>query len=244
MAIVEIKNLKSGYIVNKEYVPVFNDFNLEIEENKITAILGPNGCGKTTLLKIIAGLHFYEEGDVILDNKSVEKIPIQKRDLSYIAQDIALFPHWSVFENIAYPLRSHKVKAAEIFKKVEDIAKEFEIEHLLSRNPSELSLGQQQKVILARAIIRDAKLYLFDEPFSNIDEENKQVLLGFLKKEKEKRNLSIIFVTHKLQDIFAIADNLVVMNKGQNLQSGKLDEVLKHPNSFETLEILKEYHEE
>ncbi|MBR1582122.1 MAG: ATP-binding cassette domain-containing protein, partial [Bacilli bacterium] len=185
MAIVEIKNLKSGYIVNKEYVPVFNDFNLEIEENKITAILGPNGCGKTTLLKIIAGLHFYEEGDVILDNKSVEKIPIQKRDLSYIAQDIALFPHWSVFENIAYPLRSHKVKAAEIFKKVEDIAKEFEIEHLLSRNPSELSLGQQQKVILARAIIRDAKLYLFDEPFSNIDEENKQVLLGFLKKEKE-----------------------------------------------------------
>lgn len=215
MKYLEINNLTSSYQNGKEIVCALDNLSLSLEKGVITGLVGPNGCGKSTLLKIIAGLQYYQEGDLFLNGQSLEKVPVHKRNVSYLPQNIVLFPHWTAFENIAFPLKNKKVPLYQIIEKVEMIAKRFGIFDYLSRLPSQLSIGQQQKVLLAKCLVMDADIYLLDEPFSNIDEECRADLISYILNEQQTRNLTVLIVSHVLNEVLALSNNVLFMNEGK-----------------------------
>ncbi len=215
MKYLEINNLTSSYQNGKEIVCALDNLSLCIEKGTITGLVGPNGCGKSTLLKVIAGLQYYQEGELFLNGQSLEKIPVHKRNISYLSQSVVLFPHWTAFENIACPLKARKMPLYQISEKVEEIAKRFGIYDFLSRVPSQLSIGQQQKVLLAKCLVMDADLYLLDEPFSNIDEECKTDLISYILSEHNSRGLTILVVSHVLSEISSLSNTVLFMNEGK-----------------------------
>ena len=215
MKYLEINNLTSSYQNGKEIVCALDNLSLSLEKGTITGLIGPNGCGKTTLLKIITGLQYYQEGELYLNGRSLETVPVRKRNVSYLPQSIVLFPHWTAFENIAYPLKVRKIPLSQIIEKVEAIAKRFGIFDFLSRLPSQLSIGQQQKVLLAKCLVMDADIYLLDEPFSNIDEECRADLISYILHEQQTRNLTILVVSHVLNEVLALSNNVLFMNEGK-----------------------------
>ena len=215
MKYLEINNLTSSYQNEKEIVCVLDNLSLFLEKGRITGLCGPNGCGKSTLLKVIAGLQYYQEGELYLNGQSLETVAVHKRKVSYLPQNIVLFPHWTAFENIAYPLKAKKIPLYQIIEKVELIAKRFGIFDFLSRLPSQLSIGQQQKVLLAKCLVMDADIYLLDEPFSNIDEECKTDLMSYILNEQKTRNLTILIVSHVLSEVSALSNNVLFMNNGK-----------------------------
>lgn len=226
---VTIKNVDKHY----DDFHVLKNINLEIKENEFFSILGPSGCGKTTLLRIIAGLEDVDSGDVLLDGKSILQLPPNKRPVNTIFQNYALFPHLTVYENIAFPLKLKKLSEEEIREKVEWLLSLVRLEEHAKKKPSQLSGGQKQRVSLARALANEPKVLLLDEPVSALDAKLRQELLIELDNLHDKVGITFIYVTHDQSEAISVSDHVAVMNNGVIVQYGTPYEIYESPaNSF------------
>ena len=214
---------------------VLHDFNLDLDKNSLSCLLGSSGCGKTTILRLIAGLEVPQKGQIFIENKKVSEnakllVPPHHRDISYIFQDLALWPHFTVYKNIAFALQEHKEK--NIREKVYEMLDFFNLSEFATKYPHQLSGGQKQLVAIARALVLSPKILLMDEPLSNLDVKLKRKMLEHIKLLKKKFQLSIIYVTHDHQEAFALADYIVVLNEGKIEQKGTVEEIKKSKNDF------------
>lgn len=194
---------------------VVDELSLTIDDGEFVVLLGPSGCGKSTTLRMLAGLEEVTSGDILLGNERVNDVPPQRRDLAMVFQNYALYPHLSVAENIAYPLRIRKLSRQQITIKVERVAGLLEIAHLLARRPRELSGGERQRVALARAIVREPRAYLMDEPLSNLDARLRVQMRGELKRLQHELGTTTIYVTHDQAEAMTLAHRVAVMHRGK-----------------------------
>ncbi|MEM0379964.1 MAG: ABC transporter ATP-binding protein [Desulfurococcaceae archaeon] len=231
MARVELRNVvkKFGKIIAVDHV------NLDIRSGEFFTLLGPSGCGKTTILRLIAGLEIPDEGEILIDNRVVNDLHPRDRDVAMVFQNYALYPHMTVYENIAFPLivrkKQLKLSKEDIHKRVVEIARFLGIEELLDRYPSQLSGGQQQRVALARALVRKPKVWLLDEPLSNLDAKLRIFMRSELKKIQKQLGITTIYVTHDQVEAMSMADRIAVLNKGRVLQIGVPDELYSKPHN-------------
>ncbi|MCE1252299.1 MAG: sn-glycerol-3-phosphate ABC transporter ATP-binding protein UgpC [Anaerolineae bacterium] len=191
-----------------------NNLNLEIEDKEFLVLVGPSGCGKTTALRCLAGLEEVTSGDVLIGDQVVNDVAPKDRDIAMVFQSYALYPHMTVFENMAFGLRLRKVAKTEIKRRVEEAAQTLGIEHLLKRRPRELSGGQRQRVALGRAIVREPKVFLFDEPLSNLDAKLRVQTRAEISKLHQRLQTTFIYVTHDQTEAMTMATRIAVMNKG------------------------------
>ncbi len=217
MAEVVLKNIYKEYV---EGVPVVQEFNLEIQDKEFVVFLGPSGCGKTTTLKMIAGLEDITRGEIYIDGKLVNDAAPKDRDIAMVFQSYALYPHLTVFENMAFSLRARKFPQDEIKKRVERTAELLRIQELLDRRPRFLSGGQRQRVALGRAIVRKPKVFLMDEPLSNLDAKLRVHMRFELNKIHRELEATIIYVTHDQIEALTLGDRLVLMKDGIVQQIG------------------------
>jgi multiple sugar transport system ATP-binding protein len=208
---------------------VVDDLSMEINEGEFVVLLGPSGCGKTTTLRMIAGLEQATSGDILIDDSRVNDLPPQKRDVAMVFQSYALYPHMTVAENIAYPLRVRKIPGAEIQNQVKQTALMLEIEPLLARRPRELSGGERQRVALARAIVRHPKAFLMDEPLSNLDAKLRLQMRGELKRLQQELATTTVYVTHDQAEAMTLGHRVAVMNKGKLQQFDTPLEIYHRP---------------
>ncbi|MGB9182061.1 MAG: ABC transporter ATP-binding protein [Pyrinomonadaceae bacterium] len=194
---------------------VVDDLTLSTEDGEFVVLLGPSGCGKTTTLRMLAGLEDATAGDILIGAERVNDIPTQRRDIAMVFQSYALYPHMTVAENIAYPLRVRKVARVEISKRVRRVAAMLEIEKLLERRPRDLSGGERQRVALARAIVREPRAYLMDEPLSNLDAKLRVQMRGELKRLQHTLGTTTIYVTHDQAEAMTLAHRVAVMRGGR-----------------------------
>jgi multiple sugar transport system ATP-binding protein len=205
------------------------DISFEVPDGEFWVLVGPSGCGKSTILRTIAGLESMSEGKLYIDNTLVNNIPARQRDVAMVFQNYALYPHLTVAENIGFGLKMRKVKRAIINKKVQSIAQSLNIGHLLQRKPKQLSGGQQQRVALGRAIIREPKVFLLDEPLSNLDAQLREETRTELKQLHAKVGITTIYVTHDQVEAMTLADRIVVLNEGRIQQIGNPQNVYNNP---------------
>src|SRR5688500_10703358 len=194
---------------------VVDDLSLEIADGEFVVLLGPSGCGKTTTLRMLAGLETVTSGDLYIGDERINDVPTQQRDLAMVFQSYALYPHMSIAENIAYPLRVRKLGRDERDNRVARVAKMLEIESLLERKPRQLSGGERQRVALARAIVREPRAYLMDEPLSNLDARLRLQMRGELKRLQHQLGTTTIYVTHDQAEAMTLASRVAVMKKGR-----------------------------
>ncbi len=213
---ISIKNLSKSY----GSVNAITKFSVEIDSGIFLVLLGPSGCGKTTIIKSIAGLIDPTEGEIYIDNILINKLPPKDRDVAMVFQNYALYPHMSVYDNIAFPLKMRKLSKHEIKNKVEKTANLLELTQFLKRKPKELSGGQMQRVALARALVRNPKLFLMDEPLSNLDAKLRMQMRTEIKKLQKKIGITTIYITHDQIEAMSMADQIIVMNKGVIQQIG------------------------
>lgn len=240
---IKIDNLTYYYIDKKKKIgisPICN-LNAVIDNNSFTIIIGESGSGKTTLLKLIAGIYKPNDGLIYFDNDDVTNLDAASRHLSYISQEFALYPHLTVFDNIAYPLKIAKVPADEIRIRVNEMLTLLDINLYQSRKPKQLSIGQRQRVAIARALIKKPNLILLDEPLSNLDDKLKAETIKLLKEIKEKFAITFVYVTHKLDEVKNIGTNLLILHNGSIVQSGTVDEVITDMKGFYYNNIAKYY---
>lgn len=211
---IQINNLKVGYLNNKQEIIVLDDFNATFHDASFSVIIGDSGCGKTTLLKTIVGFYNYE-GKILFDGVDISNTKVPDRNISLVSQNYALYPHLTVFDNIAFPLKVLKTPREEIVERVYQIAKDFHIEECLTRKPKVLSGGQLQRVALARALIKRPSVALFDEPLSNLDPKIASEIRILLKNTIKKLGSTVIYVTHNIADAFAMADEIFIIKDGQ-----------------------------
>lgn len=227
MAILTVDNLNLSF----GQTQVLKDLNLRVEKNEIICLLGASGCGKTTLLKAIAGLLPFERGDIQLAGNGLKSRTVEERQIGFIFQDYALFPHLSVADNIQFGLA--KLPKSEQLAITEKMLSVVKLQGLGERFPHELSGGQQQRVAIARALACKPELLLLDEPFSNIDSQTRYVMIQEIKQILKSQNVPAIFVTHSKEEAFAFADKIAVMDQGKIVQFGKADELYHSPvNAF------------
>src|SRR5689334_14565434 len=217
---------------------VLKGIDLDIRPGEFFALLGPSGSGKTTTLRILAGLESHDAGNVILDGRDVTGTDPGERDVAMVFQSYALYPHMSVYENIAFPLRMVKTPSAEIDRAVRESASRVKIEHLLERRPGQLSGGQQQRCALARAIVRKPRLFLLDEPLSNLDAKLRLETRVELRKLQRALDVTAVYVTHDQEEAMTIADRLAIFMEGRIAQIGTPDEVYARPASVEVAAFL------
>ena len=194
---------------------VVDDLSLTIEDGDFVVLLGPSGCGKSTTLRMLAGLEEATSGDIFIGNERINQVPTQHRDLAMVFQNYALYPHMTVAENVAYPLRIRKLSREEIAKRVERVAGLLEIGTLLNRKPRDLSGGERQRVALARAIVREPRAYLMDEPLSNLDARLRVQMRGELKHLQHELGTTTIYVTHDQAEAMTLAHRVAVMRSGR-----------------------------
>ncbi|MEI6348588.1 MAG: ABC transporter ATP-binding protein [Bacteroidota bacterium] len=206
------------------------NINLSISKGSYFMLVGKSGAGKTLLLEIISGLCNPDSGDIYINNLLINKTPIHKRNVGLVYQSQSLFPHLSVFENIAYPLKCIKVKKDIIQKQVQAISKEIEIEHLLSRRITALSGGEAQRVTIARALISNPEILLLDEPLSALDVQLKREMMKLMS-NINKQGKTILHVTHDIDEILMLADSVAIIENGTIIQTGTTNEVFKSPKS-------------
>ena len=234
MAFLKFEDIDKSFGENH----VISKFNLEVEKGKFLVLLGPSGCGKSTLLRMIAGLEKIDNGKVLLENNLLNDLLPSKRQIAMVFQSYALYPHMSVFENISFGLKSEKISKNEIENKVIEAAKILKIEELLDRRPKELSGGQRQRVAIGRAITRNPKLFLFDEPLSNLDAALRSEMRVEISKLHKKLKSNIVYVTHDQIEAMTLADKIVIMNKGKIEQSGTPDDIYNNPNNIFVAEFI------
>ena len=234
MAFLKFEDIDKSFGQNN----VISKFNLEVEKGKFIVLLGPSGCGKSTLLRMIAGLEKIDNGKILLENNLLNDLLPSKRQIAMVFQSYALYPHMSVFENISFGLKSEKISKNEIKSKVIEAAKILKIEELLDRRPKELSGGQRQRVAIGRAITRNPKLFLFDEPLSNLDAALRSEMRVEISKLHKKLKSNIVYVTHDQIEAMTLADKIVIMNKGKIEQSGAPDDIYNNPNNIFVAEFI------
>jgi iron(III) transport system ATP-binding protein len=208
-----------------------DDVNLNIQEGELVTLLGPSGCGKTTTLRMIAGFEFPTSGSIILDGKAINELPSHKRDMSMVFQSYALFPHLSVFENVAYGLNVQKLSRKTINDRVNRVLDLVHLEGYGHRAPNQLSGGQQQRVALARALVMEPKVLLMDEPLSNLDAKLREEMRGEIRRIQQELNITSVYVTHDQIEAMTLSDRIVIMNNGIIEQIGNPVEVYRYPNS-------------
>jgi multiple sugar transport system ATP-binding protein len=225
MANVQLKNVVKRF----GETAVIHGINLDIKSGEFVVFVGPSGCGKSTLLRMIAGLETTTGGDIEIGGTSVKDLPPRSRDIAMVFQDYALYPHKSVFENMAFGLRLRKTPEGEIKKRVGEAAVILQIEHLLDRKPRQLSGGQRQRVAMGRAIVRDPKAFLFDEPLSNLDAQLRNEMRTEIKKLHQRLGKTIIYVTHDQVEAMTLADRIAVLSAGNVIQYASPDEIYNRP---------------
>ncbi|PNR92807.1 ABC transporter ATP-binding protein [Petrotoga sp. 9PWA.NaAc.5.4] len=221
--------------INKVYPNGFHavkDAEFIIEDKEFLVLLGPSGCGKTTTLRMIAGLEDITSGTIKIDGKVVNDVEPKDRDIAMVFQNYALYPHMTVYDNMAFGLKLRKTPKDEIEKRVREAAKILGIEHLLDRKPKQLSGGQRQRVAVGRAIVRDPKVFLFDEPLSNLDAKLRVQMRAELKKLQKRLEATVAYVTHDQVEAMTMADKIVIMNEGIIQQIGGPFEVYNNPKTI------------
>ena len=231
MAKVELKNLSKTY---DKKILALEDINLTIEDGQFFVLLGPSGAGKTTTLRCIAGLEKIDSGSVLFDNESVTEDQPASRDVSFVFQQFSLYPHYTVYENLAFPLRSpmRKLPEDEIKMKIEDISKMLKISNKLKNKATELSGGEMQRVAIGRALVRNPNIYLMDEPLSSLDAKLRESLRVELKSIQTNLNATILYVTHDQAEATTLADKIGVLKEGKIVQIGTPEEIYENPNSI------------
>ena len=233
MAAIELKNLVKRYGVGTKAVQVLHNVSAEIHDGEFVVIVGPSGCGKSTLLRMVAGLEDITEGEIRIGNNRVNDLEPSKRDIAMVFQNYALYPHMSVFDNMAYGLKIAKVSKEEIKKRVHSAANALELSQLLERKPRELSGGQRQRVAMGRAIVRQPQVFLFDEPLSNLDAKLRAHTRLEIQKLHRELGTTSLFVTHDQVEAMTLAQRMLVMNEGRLQQFGTPEEVYNRPaNTF------------
>lgn len=225
MDTVEIINLRKHF----GEVKAVDGVDLSINEGEFFVILGPSGCGKTTLMRMIAGLETPTEGDVIIGGKRVTELPPRMREVAMVFQSYALYPHMTVFENIAFPLKAKKLPKGELREKVEASAKILGVDPLLDRRPRQLSGGERQRVALCRAMVKEPRVLLLDEPLSNLDAKLRTAARAELEMFQRKLGITTIFVTHDQIEAMAMGDRILVMSAGKVMQVGDPQEIYHDP---------------
>ena len=227
----------SNEVIIKDAVKRYGSFtalsgvSLDIREGEFFTLLRPSGCGKTTLLRMIAGFNSIEGGDFFFGDKRINDVPAHKRDIGMVFQNYAIFPHLSVRENVAYGLKARKVPAAQIKPRVDEALELVQISHLADRKPNELSGGQQQRVALARAFVIEPSVLLMDEPLSNLDAKLRVQMRSVIKKLQKRLGITTIYVTHDQEEALAISDRIAVMKDGQIMQIGTPIEIYSKPQN-------------
>ena len=226
MASVQLQQVQKSYDGQHK---VIHGIDLEIQHGEFVVFVGPSGCGKSTLLRMIAGLEPITGGDVLIDGRRVNDEPPRHRDIAMVFQDYALYPHKSLYDNMAFGLRLRKTPEAEIHQRVMDAAKLLRIDHMLDRKPAALSGGQRQRVAIGRAIVRQHKVFLFDEPFSNLDAQLRNEMRSEIKKLHQRLGATIIYVTHDQVEAMTLADRIAVLSGGHKMQYATPDEIYNRP---------------
>lgn len=227
MAAVRLKNLTKRF---REVVAVDN-VNLEVEDGEFLVLLGPSGCGKTTTLRCIAGLETPDEGEIYIKDVLVNDLPPKERDVAMVFQNYALYPHMNVFNNIAFPLKMHGVPKSEIERRVKEVAELLRITNLLERKPRQLSGGEAQRVALGRALVRNPKVFLMDEPLSNLDAKLRIYMRAEMKRLQKDLNVTMIYVTHDQMEAMSMASRIAVMHRGVLEQVATPDVIYNNPKS-------------
>jgi multiple sugar transport system ATP-binding protein len=225
MAAVQLQSVTKAY----GPVQVIHGIDLEIRHGEFTVFVGPSGCGKSTLLRMIAGLEGITGGEVRIADQVVNALPPRSRDIAMVFQDYALYPHKTLFENMAFGLRLRKTPEAEIQARVMDAARLLKIEHMLDRRPAALSGGQRQRVAIGRAIVRQPKVFLFDEPLSNLDAQLRNEMRSEIKRLHQRLGATIIYVTHDQTEAMTLADRIAVLSAGRLMQYDTPDAIYNRP---------------
>src|SRR5450432_4424628 len=232
MAKVSVRDVYKIYPGDKgRDVTAVSDVSLEIADREFVVLVGPSGCGKSTTLRMIAGLEEISKGDIYIGDKRVNDVAPKDRDIAMVFQNYALYPHMSVYDNLAFGLKLRKYPKAEIKKRVIDAASILGIEALLERKPKQLSGGQRQRVALGRAIVRQPKVFLFDEPLSNLDAKMRVQMRTEITKLHQRLQATMIYVTHDQIEAMAMGDRIVVMNNGVIEQVGTPNDLYHHPTT-------------
>jgi len=218
--------------LSKDYgsVTAVNSIDLTIKNSEFVVLVGPSGCGKSTILRMIAGLEKISSGHVLIDGLDCSDLPPRKRDVAMVFQDYALYPHMNVKANMSFGLKMRGVDKQVREKKIAEISEKLEITELLLRTPSELSGGQRQRVAMGRAIVREPKLFLFDEPLSNLDAKLRNSMRAYIKRLHQKFRTTSVYVTHDQVEAMTLADRIVILNKGEIVQIGTPLEIYENPN--------------
>jgi multiple sugar transport system ATP-binding protein len=225
MAKVELKNLTKKF----DEVVAVNNMNSVIEDREFVVLVGPSGCGKTTTLRMIAGLEEATQGEIYIGDRLVNNVPPKDRDIAMVFQNYALYPHMNVYDNMAFGLKLRRTPKLEIEKRVHETAKILKIEELLKRRPKQLSGGQRQRVALGRAIVRNPKVFLMDEPLSNLDAKLRVQMRTEIAKLHQRLNATIVYVTHDQTEAMTMASKIIIMKDGLVQQTGDPQTVYDHP---------------
>lgn len=228
MAQVRVKTLTKNF---GSTVAVDN-VTLDFPDGQLTVLVGPSGCGKTTLLRMLAGLEEPTAGEVYIRGREVGHVPAWDRNVAMVFQSYALYPHMTVFKNMAFPLEARRMSRQEIRKRVEETAQILGLEGMLDRHPRQLSGGQMQRVAIGRAIVRQPDVFLMDEPLSNLDAKLRVNMRAELKRLQRDLGVTTVYVTHDQAEAMTLADQLVVINNGRVLQVGDPETVYNHPNEM------------
>ncbi len=227
MSSLKLEGVKKSY----NDTQVLNGINLDIEAGEFVVVVGPSGCGKSSLLRMVAGLETISHGNIYIADKLVNDKEPKARDIAMVFQNYALYPHMSVFNNMAYGLKMRKVAKDDILQRVTKTASMLKIDHLLERKPQALSGGQRQRVAMGRAIVRQPEVFLFDEPLSNLDAKLRMDMRLEIKKLQQRLNITSLYVTHDQVEAMTMADRVVILNNGYVEQFDTPTEVFKNPKT-------------
>jgi sn-glycerol 3-phosphate transport system ATP-binding protein len=231
MAAISLRNIIKRYGKGKTELQVIHGVNAEVNRGEFVVIVGPSGCGKSTLLRMVAGLEEISDGQILIGDRVVNDLEPAERDIAMVFQNYALYPHMSVFDNMAYGLKIKKMPMTEIRTRVDKAAKILELGHLLERTPRQLSGGQRQRVAMGRAIVRQPQVFLFDEPLSNLDAKLRAQTRIEIQKLHRELGITSLFVTHDQVEAMTLAQRMMVMNAGNMEQFGTPEEVYHTPAS-------------
>jgi len=227
MAILKVKNLSKNF----GKVKAVQDVTFEATEGKVLSLLGPSGCGKTTTLRCIAGFENPERGDIYLDNRKITPFPPEKRGIGMVFQNYALWPHMTVYGNLAFGLQIRKVSKSEITKKIKKVLGMVQLEGYENRFPRQMSGGQQQRIAMARALVFEPEIMLLDEPLSNLDAQLREEMRFEFTELQRKLGITAIYVTHDQAEALVISDKIVILDQGRIVQSGSPKEIYSNPKN-------------
>ena len=233
-----VEEKKVNLQITDQGVVAVQEFNLEIADKEFIVLVGPSGCGKSTTLRMVAGLEEITEGDLYIDDKRVNDVAPKDRDIAMVFQNYALYPHMTVYENLAFALKLRHTPKAEIKQKVMEAAEILDITQYLGRKPKALSGGQRQRVAIGRAIVRDPKVMLMDEPLSNLDAKLRNQMRAEIIKLRERIDTTFIYVTHDQTEAMTLGDRIVIMKDGYIQQIGTPQQVFNHPYNIFVAEFI------